>query len=73
MIIPVLTQHYAMLPVEPALYRRHARQEAGRPGRTEEGDRHRGTQRVGAEAVVIGSVSGCGQNRSVSRQFGAGS
>ena len=37
---------------EPALYRRHARQEAGRAGRTEEGGRHRGAQRVGAEAVV---------------------
>ena len=37
---------------EPALYRRHARQEAGRTGRTEESGRHRGAQRVGAEAVV---------------------
>ena len=38
--------------IEPALYRRHARQEAGRTGRTEEGGRDRGAQRVGAEAVV---------------------
>src|SRR4029077_10086474 len=37
---------------EPALYRRHARQEAGRTGRTEEGGRLRGAQRVGAKAVV---------------------
>jgi ATP-dependent DNA helicase RecD-like protein/AAA domain-containing protein len=37
---------------EPALYRRHARQEAGRPGRAEEGGRHRGARRVWAEAVV---------------------
>jgi exodeoxyribonuclease V alpha subunit len=37
---------------EPALYRRHTRQEAGRTGRTEEGCRHCGAQRVGAEAVV---------------------
>ena len=48
-IIPVLT-HFAA--AEPALYRRHTRQEAGRIGRTEEGGRHRGPQRVGAEAVV---------------------
>ena len=37
---------------EPALYRRHAWQEAGRTGRTEEGGRHRSAQRVGSEAVV---------------------
>ena len=37
---------------EPALYRRHARQAAGRAGRAEEGRRHRGAQCVGAEAVV---------------------
>jgi len=49
-IIPVLTQHYAA--AEPALYWRHARQETGCIGRTEEGGRHRGAQRVGPEAVV---------------------
>ena len=56
-IIPVLTQHYAMLQRN-LLY--VARQEAGRTGRTEEGGRHRGAQRVGAGRS---SASGCGQNR----------
>jgi hypothetical protein len=51
-IIPVLTQHYAMLQRNLLYYRRHARQEAGRTGRTEEGGRDRGAQRVGADAVV---------------------
>ena len=37
---------------EPALYRRHARQAAGRAGRAEEGRRHRGAQRLGPAAVV---------------------
>ena len=37
---------------ELALYRRHARQEAGRTGRTEEGGRHCGAQRVGAQTLV---------------------
>jgi hypothetical protein len=37
---------------EPALYRRHTRQKAGRSGRTEEGGRHRGAQRVGAQTLV---------------------
>ena len=37
---------------EPALHRRHARQEAGRAGRPEEGRRHRGAQRLGTAAVV---------------------
>jgi hypothetical protein len=37
---------------KPALYRRHAGQEAGRAGRPEEGCRHRGLQRVGAAAMV---------------------
>ena len=46
-IIPVLTQHYAMLQRNLLLYRRHTRQEAGRAGRTEESGRHRGAQRVG--------------------------
>ena len=52
---PALAGHGADLrhaAAEPALYRRHARQEAGRTGRTKEGGRHRGAQRVGAEAVV---------------------
>jgi hypothetical protein len=38
---------------EPALYRRHARQEAGRPGR-KESNCHRGAQPVGSKAVVEG-------------------
>ena len=57
-IIPVLTQlrHAA---AEPALYRRHTRQEAGRP-RTEEGGRHRN---VLGRRRWSSSASGCGQNR----------
>jgi len=35
-----------------ALYRRHKGQEAGRAGRSEEGCRHCGSQRVGAAAMV---------------------
>ena len=37
---------------KPALYRRHPGQEAGRAGRSEEGRRHRGSERFGAKAVV---------------------
>ena len=37
---------------ESALHRRHPRQAARRPGRPEEGDRHRGSQRFGAATVV---------------------
>jgi len=51
-IIPVLTQHYAMLQRNLLSTRRHARQEARRTGRTEEGGRHRGAQRVGAQTLV---------------------
>jgi hypothetical protein len=35
-----------------ALYRRHSGQETGRAGRSKEGCRHRGSQRVGASALV---------------------
>jgi hypothetical protein len=59
---------------EPALYRRHARQEAGRPGRTEEGGRHRGAQRVGAEAVVEAQrVAAAKTGRAVATQRSAAS
>src|SRR5258708_34380196 len=37
---------------EPSLHRRHTRQAAGRVGRAEAGDRHRGAQRLGPAAVV---------------------
>ena len=57
---------------ESALYRRHARQEAGRSGRTEEGGRHRGPQRVGAEAVVEAQRVVAAKTP-VSRQFGMAS
>ena len=50
-IIPVLTQHYAMLQRN-LLYAGGTRGRSGRTGRTEKGGRHRGAQRVGAEAVV---------------------
>ena len=52
-------------------YRRHARQEAGRTGRTEEGGRHRSAQRVGAETVVESSASGRGQNPELSHDSSA--
>jgi hypothetical protein len=44
-VIPVMTQHYAML-------QRHPRQAACRPGWPEEGRRHCGAQRLGPAAVV---------------------
>ena len=39
-------------PAKPALYRRHARQAAGRVGRAEESRRHRRPKRVGSAALV---------------------
>jgi len=47
-VIPVMTQHYAMLQRN-LLYTGEA---AGRVGWTEKGNRHRGAQRLGPAAVV---------------------
>jgi exodeoxyribonuclease V alpha subunit len=49
-VIPVMTQHYAMLQRNLLLHRRHPRQAAGRAGRAEEGRCHRGAQRPGPAA-----------------------
>ncbi len=51
-VIPVMTQHYAMLQRNLALHRRHPRQAACRSGWAEEGRRHRGAQRLGPAALV---------------------
>jgi hypothetical protein len=52
-VIPVMTQHYAMLQRNLlSLYWCHARQAVGRVGRAEEGRRHRGVQRLGPAALV---------------------
>ena len=51
-IIPVLTQHYAMLQAKSPPLRRDARQEACGSRWPEEGDRDRGPQRFGAATLV---------------------
>ena len=51
-IVPVLTQHYAMLRADSPLHRRHAGQAAGGAGGPEEGGGHCGAQRLGTAALV---------------------
>ena len=51
-VIPVHDAALRHAAAEPALYRRHTRQAAGRAGRAEEGRRHRGAQRFRPAALV---------------------
>jgi hypothetical protein len=62
-VIPVMTQHYAMA-TESSLHRRHTRQTAGRLGRSEEGSRYSSAQRVRSPALIetarmVVSETGC--------------
>ena len=61
-VIPVLTQHYAMLRRN-LLYTGVTRGKRGRIGGSEEGGRHRGAQRVGAGRTGFHTDS-CPCNRS---------
>ena len=50
-VMPIMTQHYTMLQRN-LLYTASPGAKAGRAGRSEEGRRHRGTQRFGPKVVV---------------------
>jgi exodeoxyribonuclease V alpha subunit len=60
-VIPMMTQHYAMLQRKPSLHRGHPGQESGRAGRAEKGGRHCGSKRERSPSVVeVAGTTRCG-------------